>query len=252
MAVAELRFETNRSPVTDRRQRITDRRQRMLQRLRSFDQARTVSVLCCYNFQLSIFNFHLINYLGHFYLAYPDDDLLVGNLLGDCVKGCGWEYYPERIAAGIKMHRAIDTFTDEHEISANCRAMIRNVAGKFSGVALDILYDHVLAKNWSSFSTKPLNEFAQDIYRRIDARYEELTMENRILMGHMKQHNWLVGYASVEGTQRSLTGMSKRISYTNNLDKVMTRYTEVQEEFDVLALEFLNEIVAKLRVPQST
>ena len=167
------------------------------------------------------------------------------------MKGCGWEYYPERIAAGIKMHRAIDTFTDEHEISAKCRGLIRPVAGKFAGVALDLLYDHVLAKNWHLFSTKPLDEFAPDIYKRVNARYADLTMENRILMGHMERENWLVRYETVEGMQRSLYGMSKRISFDNHLDNVMLRYEEVRREFDELALQFLNDIAATLRVKQA-
>lgn len=166
--------------------------------------------------------------------------------MGDCVKGCGYEYYPERVAAGIIMHRAIDTFTDSHELSAQCRTLLRPVAGKFAGVALDLLYDHVLAKNWSSFSTKPLDIFAEDVYRRINQRYNELTMENRILMGYMERENWLMRYATVEGTQRSLSGMSKRITHGNNLDKVMPLYESLREEFDLLSLTFLNEIVATL------
>jgi acyl carrier protein phosphodiesterase len=189
-----------------------------------------------------------VNYLGHFYLAYPDEDLLVGNLLGDCVKGCGYEYYPERVSAGIRMHRAIDTFTDQNDISAQCRTLLRPVAGKFAGVALDILYDHVLANNWSSFTTKPLFDFTQDVYQILNARYEELTMENRILLGHMERENWLLRYATKEGTHKSLSGMSRRIAYQSNLDKVMPLYEKVEEEFDALALQFLANVIKELKV----
>lgn len=166
--------------------------------------------------------------------------------MGDCVKGCGYDYYPERVAAGILMHRAIDTFTDAHATSAECRALIRPVAGKFAGVALDLLYDHVLAKNWSEFSTKALEVFAADVYRRINQRYHELTMENRIMMGYMERENWLLRYATPEGMQRSLAGMSKRISYNNNLADVMPLYETLKREFDPLALMFLHDIVAAL------
>jgi acyl carrier protein phosphodiesterase len=172
---------------------------------------------------------------------------LVGNLLGDCVKGCGYEYYPERVAAGIKMHRAIDTFTDTHDISKQCRTMLRAATGKFAGVALDILYDHVLAKNWSSFSTRPLIDFTHDVYNTLNARYTELTMENRILLGHMERENWLMRYATKEGTQKSLFGMSRRLAYDTNLDKAMAQYEQVETEFDRLALEFLQDISRELK-----
>ena len=166
--------------------------------------------------------------------------------MGDCVKGCSYDYYPERVAAGILMHRAIDTFTDSHEVSAQCRTLLRPVAGKFAGVALDLLYYHVLARNWSLFSTKALDVFADDVYRRINQRFNELTMENRIMMGYMERENWLLRYATTEGMQRSLSGMSKRISYDNNLDEVMPLYETIKGEFDPLALTFLHDIVAKL------
>ena len=193
------------------------------------------------------FNSPRINYLGHFFLAYPDHDLLVGNLLGDCVKGCSYEYYPERIAAGIRMHRAIDTFTDENNISKECRAMLRPVAGKFAGVALDVMYDHVLAKNWTLFSTKPLHDFTLDVYRILNMRYKELTMENRLLLGHMERENWLMRYATKEGTNKSLNGMSRRIAYESNLDKVMKLYETMEAEFDALGLQFLSSIEKEMR-----
>ena len=188
-----------------------------------------------------------MNYLGHFYLAYPDEDLLVGNLLGDCVKGCAYEYYPDRVAAGIKMHRAIDTFTDQNDISVQCRTMLRPVAGKFAGVALDLLYDHVLAKNWSLFSPKALPKFIEDVYRILNNRYQELTTENRILLGHMERENWLLRYATKEGTHRSLRGMSHRIAYQSNLEKVMELYETMEVKFDALALQFLKDITKALR-----
>jgi len=169
-------------------------------------------------------------------------------MLGDCVKGCGYAYYPERVAAGIKMHRAIDTFTDQNDISAKCRTLLRPVAGKFAGLALDMLYDHVLAKNWDLFTTRPLPDFEQDVFRILNARYEEQTMENRILLGHMEREHWLLRYATKEGTQRSLAGMAKRIAYQSNLDKVTTLYETVEEEFDKLALQFLNDITNELKV----
>lgn len=140
------------------------------------------------------------------------------------------------------MHRQIDSFTDNHEISKRCRELLRPATGKFAGVALDLIYDHILAKNWSAFSEVMLEDFATDIYRILNLRYSELTMENRVLLGYMTRDNWLVRYRSFEGTALSLDNMSKRLAYKNNLDEAMNVYNAHRSEIDALGVKFLKEI----------
>ena len=53
-----------------------------------------------------------MNYLGHFILSHPNQELVTGNFIGDFVKGNDYLNYPEGISRGIKMHRFIDEYTD--------------------------------------------------------------------------------------------------------------------------------------------
>ena len=56
-----------------------------------------------------------MNYLAHAYLSFNEPGLLVGNMISDFVKGKKKFDYPAGIRKGIALHRAIDTFTDDHE-----------------------------------------------------------------------------------------------------------------------------------------
>ena len=55
-----------------------------------------------------------MNYLGHLYLAEDNPESLIGNLLGDFVKGSISDAYSLEIRKGIALHRKVDLFTDSH------------------------------------------------------------------------------------------------------------------------------------------
>ena len=57
----------------------------------------------------------IVNYLAHFYLAYPEPDLMFGNYIGDGVRGSNFKEFSDAVARGIRFHRFIDTYTDAHE-----------------------------------------------------------------------------------------------------------------------------------------
>ncbi len=57
-----------------------------------------------------------MNYLAHIFLSGNDDDVLIGNFIGDYVKGKDFNNYPAGIQKGILLHRRIDTYTDRHKI----------------------------------------------------------------------------------------------------------------------------------------
>nr|MBR9810071.1 hypothetical protein [bacterium] len=60
-----------------------------------------------------------MNFLAHFHLAQPTDGSRIGALLGDFVRGTPESLqtrFPPEVVNGIILHRAIDRFTDSHEI----------------------------------------------------------------------------------------------------------------------------------------
>jgi acyl carrier protein phosphodiesterase len=108
-----------------------------------------------------------VNYLAHLYLAGGDDALLLGGFLGDFVKGRLTGIRPKEIERGIQLHRNIDAFTDAHSITQLSRNRFPTAMRRMAGIAVDIIYDHLLAVSWYRYSTTSLAAFEQDCFQRL-------------------------------------------------------------------------------------
>ncbi len=97
-----------------------------------------------------------MNFLAHIYLSGNDTDLIIGNFIADGIKGKKYKKFSPGIQKGILLHREIDTFTDAHPIVRQSTKRLHKNYGHYSGIIVDILYDHFLAKNWSRYSDVPL------------------------------------------------------------------------------------------------
>ena len=102
-----------------------------------------------------------MNHLAHLYLSQTNVDLMVGNFIADRVKGKDLLNYSESVQKGIEMHRAIDTFTDEHAVVMKSKKRLFPVYHKYAAVIVDMFYDHILAKNWEEYSPISLKLYAK-------------------------------------------------------------------------------------------
>lgn len=177
-----------------------------------------------------------MNFLAHVYLSGNDEPAMVGNFIGDFVKGRNLtEQYGEGIARGIELHRAIDEFTDRHPIVKQSKARLWPTYRHYSAVIVDIFYDHYLAAGWSTYSDEPLEKYAERVYA-IMARHDPILPEQvRHMLGYMSRGNWLVGYSYVEGIRRALTGMSRRATFESKMEQAVIdlklHYEEFQSDF---------------------
>ena len=115
-----------------------------------------------------------MNYLAHIYLSRDQELISIGNFMADHVKGRKYSLYPVELQIGILLHRQIDSYTDTHEIPRRSKRRLDEQYGLYKGVIIDIFYDHLLAKNWSSYAETPLDDYAQDFYRRLTEHHEVL------------------------------------------------------------------------------
>ncbi len=105
-----------------------------------------------------------MNYLAHIYLAGDSEESLLGNIMGDFVKGSiGDGFHPE-IEKGIRTHRKVDVFTDSHEIFRASKKLMSPERRRFAGVIIDLAFDHLLSKNWASYSDTDLEGFIRKTY----------------------------------------------------------------------------------------
>lgn len=176
-----------------------------------------------------------MNFLAHLYLSNHHPERMIGNFIADAIKGKKYEHLPIEIQKGIIHHRAIDTFTDSHKIVSQSKKRLNPKYGHFKAVIIDIFYDHFLAKNWSKFSSVPLNKFTQDFYRLLDNNFEILPDKTQYLLPFMTDQNWLYNYRTIEGISKILWGMNKRTKGISKMDlakeDLVAMYSEFENDF---------------------
>jgi len=185
-----------------------------------------------------------MNHLAHLYLSQTNVDLMVGNFIADRVKGKDFLNYSEGVQKGIEMHRAIDTFTDEHAVVMKSKKRLFPVYHKYAAVIVDMFYDHILAKNWQEYSPIPLKLFAQNTYKVLQARVGEMPKASQRILFYMSTGDWLTAYATEEGMNRALGGLASRAKFDSKMEyasiDLMRDYALYEEEFTA----FFKELVA--------
>jgi acyl carrier protein phosphodiesterase len=152
-----------------------------------------------------------MNFLGHLYLSGNEPLVIVGNFMADAVKGSDLSAHHPDVVRGIRMHRAIDVFTDTHPLTRTGRLRTRSHAGRYAGVVLDLFYDHLLAVHWERWHAEPLAEFNLRMYGLLEAHREHLPPRTLAMLPYMVRHDWLGSYARVEGIGRALEGLAQRV-----------------------------------------
>lgn len=163
-----------------------------------------------------------MNFLAHVYLSGDNSQLIIGNFIGDFVKGGDLTpYYDAEIIKGIDLHRAIDEFTDHHEVVQSSKNRLRPKYRHYAGVIVDMYHDHFLAKNWSDYHDVPLKDFTVQFYQLIKKNEAALPEGVKRMMPYMESSNWLLGYAEIEGLHRALSGMSRRTKFDSKMDEAV-------------------------------
>jgi acyl carrier protein phosphodiesterase len=116
--------------------------------------------------------------------------------------------------------------------------------GHYSGVIVDILYDHFLAKNWSNYSEIELEDYVENFYEILEDHYEILPLRIQRLMPFMIADNWLLNYSKIEGIQRVLDGMNRRTKHKSKMNEATKElikfYNEFEEEFTLFFKELIH------------
>jgi len=176
-----------------------------------------------------------MNFLAHIYLSGNNDKVTIGNFIADGIKGKNYKKFPKDIQIGILLHRQIDTFTDTHKTVKKSTKRLHEKYSHYSGVIVDILYDHFLAKNWERYSDISLAIYVDNFYDSLKDNFEILPQRVQQMMPYMIADNWLLSYASIEGISKVLDGMNRR---TKNRAQMNLAINELQEFYDEFEYEF--------------
>ena len=200
-----------------------------------------------------------MNYVAHLFLADPIDEVRIGSILADFSAGRIEDLrrkYGEQIARGIRQHREIDRFTDTHEHVLHSIDCLKPEHGIFSGIIVDVCYDHFLIKHWAEYSQEPVEDFLESAYRSLSRNGWDFPPRYQNVIGHMVQHKWLISYREIENVGYALSRIGTRFSRETSLDRaihaIKACYGVLEENFLLFFPELIS-FAASLRsdVPSS-
>ena len=155
-----------------------------------------------------------MNYLAHAYLSFNKPEILVGNMISDYVKGKKQFDYPIPVQKGIRLHRAIDNYTDTHAATHELKSFFRPQYRLYSGAFADVVYDHFLANDTNEFSSAvELKQFTSTTYQILEPHFELFPLPFQKMFPYMKEHDWLYNYRQTWAIEKSFGGLVRRAAY---------------------------------------
>jgi len=175
-----------------------------------------------------------VNFLLHMFLSGDDPELLVGNFMGDFVKGPLGDAYPTRIRQGLVLHRKIDSFAQKDTDFQASRLRLSESYGLYRGVLVDLFYDHFLAKEWRHWSESEFPDYLSWARNCIELHRSVMPQKLQGLVPVIFEE-LLPSYRSISGIGSALTRMSRRITRPNSLSggeaELLNHYGELQVDF---------------------
>ena len=185
-----------------------------------------------------------MNFLAHIYLSGNNDFIKIGNFMADGIRGKDYLDFPPEVIKGILLHRQIDTFTDSHLIYRKSKHRLHDKYGHYSGVIMDILYDHFLAKNWIKYSNEKLSNFASNFYNALENNQKIITDKTRNLLPIMKKEDWLTSYSTLKGIEHILFQMDYRTKNRVNMQEAIQELHQYYQDFEDEFTSFFDELIA--------
>ena len=166
-----------------------------------------------------------MNFLAHIALSGENIDRQLGNFLGDFVVGDlnhpRNNFLNTTHKAGVLLHREIDRFTDNHATVRISTHRLMPKYHKFSGIIVDVFYDHFLAKNWKKYYNADLPQFIQHFYTNLKILQPQLPRALDRPFQSMFTYNWLLNYGNFEGIEWTLKGISKRTTFDSGMENAI-------------------------------
>ncbi len=175
-----------------------------------------------------------MNYLAHLVLAGDDENLRLGAMLGDFVRGRkALGGYPEALVRGIMLHRHIDALTDSLPAVVALREWFPAPFRRFGGIIIDLAFDHQLARHWDDYSSNALEVFDAGVREMLDRNREWVPDRLQRFMAYADRRGLFAAYRDGQEVLHSLRGVGRRLSRPNPLHRV----GEIWDEFEPLADE---------------
>jgi len=185
-----------------------------------------------------------MNHLAHALLAAADEELMFGGLVADFLRGAIDPALPPRVREGVRLHRAIDRYTDDHAEVAAARALFEPPLRRYAGVVLDLWFDHLLARDWARHGRGSLAGFSDQVQRVLADREALAPPRMHGFLRYLRANDLPRAYADRAMMARVFTDLSRRLARANPLDdalaQIAPREAAIQRHFDA----FMPDLIA--------
>jgi acyl carrier protein phosphodiesterase len=151
-----------------------------------------------------------MNFLAHSMFTGDDPAVLVGQFCADFVRGGQLDQFPAAIQTGIRLHRFIDKYTDQHPVNAEARRLFEPPLRRFAGILTDVVYDHYLATRWERYTKRPLRSHVDHVYRTLDDNFELLPLKLQRFARLVIDDDILMVYLQFSAVEQTLERISWR------------------------------------------
>ena len=189
-----------------------------------------------------------MNFLAHMFLAFKDPDLICGNFLGDFIDNKEMKLLTPGWQKGVKLHRKIDYFTDNHRHVKACTRLLHETQHKYAPVVLDVLFDYILYENWDKYSVITFRDFEQQIYDILNSNIPQFPAKIVKTATLMVEQRFLCSYTSIEGLEYTFFRLRKRLKFRSNVhtavDDMLKNKKAINQHFNAFFPEVI-EMVAE-------
>lgn len=184
-----------------------------------------------------------MNHLAHLFLAPDSREARIGSVLGDFARGIRPEQLPAPVARGLRHHRAVDAFTDQHPEVLASKELFSTQRRRFAGIALDVLYDHYLLRHWHRFSSADNDRFIRGVYQ--DFQESEHLMPDAMITvtRRMVSHDWFGAYREMDNIGYALDRIAGRIRFANSFQGAISEIRQNDRELERRFLKFFPQLV---------
>lgn len=180
-----------------------------------------------------------MNWLAHIFISEDHIDYQLGNLLADHLKGKSWEGASAQLEEGLKMHGAIDVFTDTHELVQKSKSRLGE-KGYLKGIVIDIAYDHLLLKNWDRYSKVSFENFLNTFYENALPAVENYPDDAKTFVERVISSNYLASYQSLDGLSATFQRFDKRLpARISEKDSTASYIPSLKKEIKGIEEDFL-------------
>ena len=186
-----------------------------------------------------------MNFIAHIHLSGKNEKLLVGNYIADLIRQKDVESLSVEIQKGIRLHRFIDSYTDQHPINRDTLDLLYERHRKYAPVLLDIYYDFFLIRHWSLFSSDAFIDTCDYTYKVLAADVEQIPLSAKPNIENLLNNKWLQNaYGSIAGLEKTFHFLKKRMSRPEWLQGASETLINLDAELDSAFLNFYPQLVA--------